>query len=244
MRATRSSASRLMCRNRRTDVAASEGSTGEAAGHVDWSDHKIFLIGFSATGKSHSGRLAAQAIGARFVDMDRLIVRLAGKRITEIFEDDGEDEFRRIERQVLRDTAELAGQRVISTGGGVPMDERNRDVMARTGFTIRLIASPETIHGRLNGNRGRRGDRPSGRRAALRPMLSGTATEETSIERIRELLTEREGAYAAAADATINTEGREPPDVASEIVRLIRDMASNSGESSSVESPKNSEGKE
>lgn len=211
-------------------MLASEGQASETAGQHDLSNQKVFLIGFSATGKSHSGRLAARELGALFVDMDRLIVRRTRKQIAEIFAEDGEEEFRRIEREVLREAAETSGQRVISTGGGVPMDARNRDVMARTGLTIRLVASPESIHARLDGGRGshsRRGDRRSGRRAAVRPMLPGSEIEETSIERIRQLLAEREDAYAAAADVTINTEGREPPDVASEIVNLIRGAAGN-----------------
>ena len=62
---------------------------------------KIYLIGFSATGKSHSGRLAAQSLDADFVDMDRLIVTRVGKEISEIFADEGEEAFRRIERDLL-----------------------------------------------------------------------------------------------------------------------------------------------
>ena len=228
-----------MCRNRLTDVAtpdspdspapnSPEGVTGNPAQRPR---DKVFLIGFSATGKSHSGRLAAQALGAPFIDMDRLIANRTGKQIAEIFEVDGEEEFRRIERELLREVAQSSGRRVISTGGGIPVDGRNRDVMARSGITIRLMASPETIHARLNRNRAgrsRREMRRPRRRAAIRPMLPGSESKEAGIERIRELLTEREEAYAAAADVTIDTEGREPPDVASEIVSLIRGAAQKS----------------
>ncbi|MDA1256867.1 MAG: shikimate kinase [Chloroflexi bacterium] len=193
---------------------------------------KVYLIGFSATGKSHSGRLAAQALGARFVDMDRLIARRAGKQISDIFEQDGEEEFRRIEREVLLEAADSAGRRVISTGGGVPVDPRNREVMERSGFTIRLSASPETIHGRINRTHStgeRVGSRSTARRSAARPMLPDSENEETSIGRIRELLAKREEAYAAVTDVEINTEGREPPDVAAEIVDVIQRMAHGSG---------------
>ncbi len=187
---------------------------------------KLYLIGFSATGKSHSGRLAAEALGAAFTDMDRVIVRRAGKQIPEIFENDGENEFRRIERDVLRELAGIAGRRVISTGGGVPVDARNRDVMAGSGVTIRLMASPETIHARIN----RTGSRSSRRQTTGRPMLAGPESKEGGIERVRELLAEREDAYAAAADVAIDTEGREPPDVAAEIVAVIRGSDQNTEE--------------
>lgn len=186
---------------------------------------KVYLIGFSATGKSHSGRLAAQELGAMFVDMDRVIVRRAGKQISEIFEDDGEEEFRRIEREVLKEQAEASGQRVVSTGGGVPVDARNREVMARSGLTIRLVASPETIHSRISRSASRRTQR-SGRSPVARPMLAGSGDEDTTVERVRELLAEREGAYAAAADVAIDTEGREPPDVAAEIVARVLESKS------------------
>lgn len=186
----------------------------------DVSRDKVYLIGFSATGKSHSGRLAAQELGATFIDMDRLIIRRAGKQISEIFEDDGEEEFRRIEREVLKEQAEASGRRVVSTGGGVPVDARNREVMSRSGLTIRLVASPETIHSRISRSASRRTQR-SGRGPTLRPMLAGSGDEDITVERVRELLAEREEAYAAAADVAIDTEGREPPDVAAEIVARV-----------------------
>jgi|TARA_B110000263_G_scaffold245570_1_gene255333 shikimate kinase len=200
---------------------------GQSPVHSDASgrDRKVYLIGFSATGKSHSGRLAAQELGADFVDMDRLIVRREGKQISEIFEAAGEDEFRRIERELLRELADEPGQQVISTGGGVPVDARNRDVMAESGLTIRLMASPETIYARIN-RTGSRTPRRTCRQGAVRPMLAASESEETSIEAIQSLLVDREEAYAAAADVAIDTEGREPPDVASEIVARIGQSAS------------------
>ena len=191
----------------------------------DVSQYKVYLIGFSATGKSHSGRLAAQELGAMFIDMDRLIVRRAGKQISAIFENDGEDEFRRMEREVLAEQAEASGQRVVSTGGGVPVDSRNREVMAGSGLTIRLVASPETIYSRISGSASRRTQRSS-LSPETRPMLAGCGDDDTTVERVRELLSEREGAYAAAADVTVDTEGREPPDVAAEIVARVLESKS------------------
>jgi shikimate kinase len=52
-------------------------------------------------------------------------------------------------------------------------------------------------------------------------MLAGSGDEDITVERVRELLAEREEAYAAAADVAIDTEGREPPDVAAEIVARV-----------------------
>ena len=179
---------------------------------------KIYLIGFSATGKSHSGRLAAQSLDADFVDMDRLIVTRVGKEISEIFADEGEEAFRRIERDLLKEISEEPGRRVISTGGGVPVDQQNREMMSAHGLTIRLTASAETIHERIN----RPFTRRNRRQIAVRPMLAGSDSDGTTVDRVRELLAEREVAYSSAEDVSIDTEGREPKDVAAEIVALIR----------------------
>ena len=58
---------------------------------------QIFLTGFMATGKTKVGRILAERLGRPFVDTDNLIVATAGKSIPEIFDQDGEDAFRRIE---------------------------------------------------------------------------------------------------------------------------------------------------
>jgi shikimate kinase len=57
-------------------------------------------------------------------------------------------------------------------------------------------------------------------------MLTGSGDDDTTIDRVRELLAEREGAYRAATDVAIDTEGREPPDVAAEIVARVLESQS------------------
>jgi shikimate kinase len=169
----------------------------------------IYLTGFSGTGKSHSGRLAAQSLGMEFVDTDDLIERQAGKPITRIFAEDGEARFRVYEAEALSEIASSGG-RVVATGGGMPISAENRELMANTGLVIRLRASPETIHARVNWSNAARG-------RALRPLLGGDAP----VEKIRQLLSERESAYATA-DVTLDTEGKLPGDVAQEIAQAWR----------------------
>ncbi|MDA1298193.1 MAG: shikimate kinase [Chloroflexi bacterium] len=165
----------------------------------------IYLIGFSGTGKSNSGRQAAGMLGWEFFEMDDEIEAAAGKSIPQIFEEDGEERFREIETGVLRRAAARSGL-VVSTGGGVPTREENRKLMAETGVVIRLTASPETISDRLAASARRRG-------RALRPLLGSDAP----VERVRALLAEREEAYATA-DSQIDTDGLRHFDVASLIV--------------------------
>lgn len=133
-------------------------------------------------------------MGWEFFEMDERIEELEGKKIPEIFADQGETYFREIESRVLNETSESANQ-VVSTGGGVPTIESNRQVMSQHGVVVRLAASPETIHSRLEGSYGQRG-------RALRPLLGG----EAPVERVRKLLQQREQDYATA-DITIDTEG-------------------------------------
>ena len=165
----------------------------------------IYLIGFSGTGKTNSGRMAAARLGWEFFEMDDEIESAAGKSIPEIFSEDGEDRFREIETEVLRRAAEQS-HLVVSTGGGVPTREENREIMSNTGIVIRLTATPETISARLTASAGARG-------RALRPLLGGDAP----VERVRSLLAQRESAYATA-DGEINTEGLRHSDVADLIV--------------------------
>ncbi len=84
----------------------------------------VVLIGFSGTGKSSVGRALAKRIGWEFVDTDAEVERAAGKRIHQIFVEEGEEAFRRLEREALRDALSCA-QRVVAVGGGAVVDPAN-----------------------------------------------------------------------------------------------------------------------
>lgn len=171
---------------------------------------RIFLTGFSGTGKSHIGRLVARKLGWRFVDTDQMIAKSTGRRIPEIFASDGEAAFRALEKHALAEAAAMK-ECVVSTGGGVPIDPENRQLMKEAGVVIRLLASPETIHKRLTrGNPTRSGRK---RKSVVRPLLQSSEP----LERIRALLAERESAYATA-DATVDTEESIPEETAARVI--------------------------
>jgi len=176
----------------------------------------IYLIGFSGTGKTHSGRRAASLLNWNFFEMDDRIEEVSEMKIPEIFSLKGEDGFRSIETEILEEASGKTGL-VVSTGGGVPTIPLNREIMAKTGVVIRLTASPETIHSRLRGSAGQRG-------RALRPLLGS----EAPVEKVRGLLNEREEAYASA-DAEIDTENKSHDDVAHQIVDAWRRLSSEKG---------------
>ena len=159
----------------------------------------IYLTGFSGTGKTSVGRLVADVLNWDMFDTDELIGKRAGATIVDIFER-GEGQFRKLEREVLEEVAQLDCA-VVSTGGGLPVDARNRRLMYDSGVTIRLTAHPKTIYLRLKeGSRELDGDG----RGLIRPMIQEEGSE-ASVERIKKLLNERERAYAEA-DATVDTE--------------------------------------
>ena len=176
----------------------------------------IYLTGFSGTGKTNTGKRVAELMGWEFFEMDERIEQLEKKKIPDIFATQGEEYFRRVESTVLWE-ASKSGNRVVSTGGGVPTVEKNRRLMARHGIVIRLSASPETIHARLNGSYGQRG-------RALRPLLGG----EAPVERIEQLLTEREQHYATA-DVTIDTEGLTHEQVAQLVIEAWENIGPSKG---------------
>ena len=167
---------------------------------------RIFLVGFSFTGKTEAGRLAAQRLGWAFVDTDHMIVARESKPIADIFAHDGEARFRELERQALTEAA--ARERVvISTGGGAVMDARNRQLMRSSGVVVCLEAQPETILARL---------RASERRASgpVRPLLAAP----DPLQQIRSLKEQRQASYAAA-DWTAHTDNLTTGEVVGEILR-------------------------
>ena len=146
-----------------------------------------------ATGKSSVGPMVARRLGWEFVDVDSLIVARAGKPIAQIFTDEGETEFRKLERDAV---AHLTSDRrrcphchgphpeVISTGGGVLVDESNCAALKRVGVIVCLTARPEVIATRVERSKTRR------------PKL--TEGGKPTLDRIKELMAERADAYARA----------------------------------------------
>ena len=166
----------------------------------------IYLIGFSGTGKTTTGRLLSKLLAKSFVDMDSEIEKLERLTIPEIFKAKGEIGFREIETALLGSTALILGQ-IVSTGGGVPALKKNREIMKNNGKVVWLTATPKTILSRLTKQKGLGGS------GAARPML----TSDKPLQRIEELLSERINSYEMA-DLVVNTESREPREVAKTII--------------------------
>ncbi|MSP78167.1 MAG: 3-dehydroquinate synthase [Dehalococcoidia bacterium] len=169
----------------------------------------LILTGFSGTGKSTVARLAARMLGWDFVDTDAEVVKRVGKSVEAIFTDEGEEAFRPLERDAIAQAC-IRQNVVISTGGGTFVQETNRQLMLRSGIVICLEANPQTIAKRLF-------EAATAMELETRPLLAGD--ESSRLERIQQLKTRRQNAYAQA-HWTINTELLTAEEVAAEAVRV------------------------
>ena len=167
----------------------------------------IFLTGFSGSGKTTVGQVVARRLGWRYVDTDEEIVRASGKSIEAIFRDDSEARFRELEHECLARVCE-GDRQVVSTGGGIVTEERNRMLMERSGVIVCLEARPDTIHKRLQGQLREQ------REQTVRPMLD----DPDPLGRIVALKTERQPSYSLA-NWTVHTDRMTPTEAASEVVR-------------------------
>lgn len=163
---------------------------------------RIFLVGLSGGGKTTAGKLLAERLGWDFEDSDEIIERDSGRKVTEIFRDDGEDDFRALEVEALQQAA-AQEHVVIATGGGAVTNAEARAIMG-DGFVVWLSVSPEEAAKRL-------GEDPS---TPDRPLLQGDPRG-----RLEALLQARAELYRAA-DAAIDVDGLSAEGVAAELANL------------------------
>jgi shikimate kinase len=150
------------------------------------------------TGKSSVGRQVAHLLHFTFLDTDQVIEGRAGKSVSEIFQQKGEPAFRELERRIVQELA-LRKNTVISTGGGLPVDERNLASLKTHALVVCLWASPETIFQRV-------------REHGHRPLLN----DPDPPGKIRQLLAAREP-YYRQADVLVNTDFRNVRETAMQV---------------------------
>lgn len=117
----------------------------------------IYLLGMPSSGKSTLGRALAKQLGYLFFDMDKVIEELEQMSISEIFEQKGEEYFRKMERDVLR-TIPPNSRLVVSTGGGAPCFFDNIQTINQNGYSIYIDVSVDTLLERMLN--AKRNDRP------------------------------------------------------------------------------------
>lgn len=110
---------------------------------------KVFLIGFMGSGKTHWGRQLSQKLHLPFFDLDEQIVNDAGKSISDIFSEHGEEYFRQLEKEALHIISESHQSFIMATGGGTPCYFNNIEYMNKHGLTVWLHTPQETLFDRL-----------------------------------------------------------------------------------------------
>jgi len=119
-------------------------------------EEKLFLMGFMSSGKSSLGKKLAHRLDRRFIDLDKQIEKASQRTISRIFEEDGEEVFRRLEAEQLRSIPEEDQELVISLGGGTPCYGDNLDYLKAQGSSVYLRVSEEILIGRLRQKKAKR----------------------------------------------------------------------------------------
>ncbi|MBI5145169.1 MAG: shikimate kinase [Candidatus Omnitrophica bacterium] len=162
----------------------------------------IYLVGFMGTGKTYVGKELAKKKKWQFLDLDDLIELREKRRIADIFTQEGEPYFRRVEKKVLKEVSK-EDKFVVACGGGIVIDKDNIKVMKETGKIICLTAGPEAILKRTAGY-------------AHRPLLN-VKDPQKQIE----LLLKLRAPYYAQADCTIDTSKVSIKEVVAWIAKII-----------------------
>jgi shikimate kinase len=175
---------------------------------------KIFLIGFSGSGKTTVGAKLAKKMRLAYFDTDDMIERRAGQHIADIFARSGERRFRRLESEMIeRICSHDVPPCVVALGGGAFGSSANRKRLLRSGIVIYLSASVRAIYRRLEAQT----DRPL---LKVRPRANETL-RQARLARISSLLQKRKPNYGRAHIRCSTTE-KPTTQIVNELIRQIR----------------------
>ncbi|SHO45058.1 shikimate kinase [Anaerocolumna xylanovorans] len=164
----------------------------------------LILIGFMGCGKTTVGQQLAKRLSYSFLDTDKYIEQKLGQTVGRIFEEEGEEFFRRLETETIKELTGKLNHTVISVGGGLPVRPGNAEALKKLGTVIYLEVSREVLAARLKND-------------TTRPLLSG---KDGSLK-MELLYDKRLPFYEAAADIKIVTGSKHPQDVVNNILEKI-----------------------
>lgn len=164
----------------------------------------VFLIGFMGAGKSTVGPQLAQRLSLPFVDLDAQIAAEQDRTIADIFAEDGEAAFRRLELDALASRA-ARPRAVVACGGGIVTLQESRELLGRLGTVVYMRTTMAETLARIK-------DRSS------RPLLAG----EDAAAQAEALLASRSGLYEEVADIAVDTVGISPARIAECVADTIR----------------------
>ncbi len=162
----------------------------------------IILCGFMGCGKSTVGALLAKKNGMAFVDMDKFIEKKQRRTVSEIFEKNGEEFFRALEREAAKELSSKNGI-VIAAGGGTLTFRENVEVLRNNGVIVLLDIPVETVAKRLEND-------------TTRPLLN----RPDKLDAMYDLYNKRLPLYRDAADIVINAD-QSPMQICAEIMQNV-----------------------
>ena len=168
----------------------------------DLADRHLVLIGMMGAGKTTVGRIVAARLGRPLLDSDQMIEAREGRTVRDIFRTDGEDAFRAIETEVLREALDSPQKAVIAAAGGVVLRPENRELLKRSGARIVwLRADPAVLVERV---------KSGGHRPLLDNDPQGT---------LQQMYNDRAALYREVADAIVSVDNRTPNEVVDAVLR-------------------------
>ena len=164
---------------------------------------KVFLVGPMGTGKSTTGRNLSERVDYDFYDTDKLIEKAEGRKIKDIFEQDGEDYFRKKESEALSETKTLRNV-VIATGGGIVEKKENRLFLEKEDKVIFLDSSPERQYERTKDSE-------------KRPLLN----HGDNLEILKKLYEKRFNFYEAVSKIKISMDNLDKEEILKKIINFL-----------------------
>lgn len=160
----------------------------------------LYLCGFMGCGKSYMGRLLAKKLGCRLIDLDAYIEEKEGKAIPEIFADEGEPHFRKLEEKYIREMPENC---VVATGGGAIINPVTAETARKAGTVVFLDADFELCYSRIKGD-------------AHRPLVM-----KNTKEQLKALFDTRRKIYLEHSDLSVASD-RSGEEIAEEILKGLK----------------------
>tara|TARA_B100001778_G_C18218624_1_gene463369 strand:- start:43 stop:537 length:495 start_codon:yes stop_codon:yes gene_type:complete len=148
---------------------------------------KIFIVGMPGSGKSTMAKYLCYETSFKYLDLDEEIELKSKKSVSKIFEIDGEESFRVLEKETLDEIIQKEEKFILATGGGTPSYDDNMEKMNENGITIFLNTSPEILIERIS-------------RKNKRPLFNSTNVRE----KVSKIFDERIKFYKRSKHTIIN----------------------------------------